>query len=389
MYSYAWDLAEEGLDLALGRMRDAGINTVTLAASYHAGKFLRPHGPGGKIYFPEDGTVYFRPRPQRYGLIKPLQSALAKERDLFAELEKTAPDMQRVAWAVCAHNTALGTRHPEFAAQNAYGDSYPYSLSPAFPEVQDYIVALCADLAQHYGLHGITLESPGFMPFDHGFHHEFFLAPLNGWAKWLLGLDFSEGVMTGAREAGIEVDRLRQDVRTILDWFLEAPTAVPEEVATAWITTDIISDQEWGAFLRWRCQVVTDLVRRVRAEVPAETTLAVIPTVQRPTANCWMEGSDLASLADAADALEIPAYEPSAAAVLNDARDCRRRAGAEAKLNFILRPAYPDLGNGAETVEAARAVQSVGLNGIAFYNYGHFALDAMNHVRDALAQLES
>ena len=31
-------------------------DTVTVAGSYHAGKFLRPHGKG-KVYFPEDGTV--------------------------------------------------------------------------------------------------------------------------------------------------------------------------------------------------------------------------------------------------------------------------------------------------------------------------------------------
>jgi len=198
----------------------------------------------------------------------------------------------------------------------------------------------------------------------------------------------SKAFERAAREAGIEVDRLRQDVCTILDRFLEAPAPVPEETATAWITADIVADPEWSAFLRWRCQVVTDLVRRVRAEVPRETTLAVIPTVQRPTANCWMEGSDLAALAKAADALEIPAYEPSAAAVLNDARDCRRRAGSGAKLNFILRPTYPDLANGAETAAAARALASVGLNGIAFYNYGHFALDAMNNVRDALTAID-
>jgi hypothetical protein len=31
-----------------------------MAGSYHAGKFLRPHGKSGKVYFPEDGTAYFR-----------------------------------------------------------------------------------------------------------------------------------------------------------------------------------------------------------------------------------------------------------------------------------------------------------------------------------------
>ena len=45
------------------RFRALGLNTVTLAGSYHAGKFLRPHGTAGKVYFPEDGTVYFRTDP--------------------------------------------------------------------------------------------------------------------------------------------------------------------------------------------------------------------------------------------------------------------------------------------------------------------------------------
>ena len=40
--------------------RVLGLDTVTLAGSYHAGKFLRPHGQSGKVYFPEDGTVYFK-----------------------------------------------------------------------------------------------------------------------------------------------------------------------------------------------------------------------------------------------------------------------------------------------------------------------------------------
>ena len=65
IYAYAWDLADEGLEVALGRIRETGVNTITLAASYHAGKFLRPHGRSGKVYFPADGAVYFRARPER------------------------------------------------------------------------------------------------------------------------------------------------------------------------------------------------------------------------------------------------------------------------------------------------------------------------------------
>ncbi len=284
MYTYPWDLADEGIGTATGRMRDCGINTVTLAASYHAGKFLRPHSPAGKVYFPEDGTVYVRPRADRYGAIKPIRSKLAGERDVFAELKAEAPDMARVAWTVCLHNTPLGMRHPEFTVRNCYGDSYVYSLCPAYEEVRRYVVTLCVDMAERYELDGLALETPGFLPFDHGFHHEFFLLPMNRWAGWLLGLCFSEGTIAAAEALGIDAERLRWQACAALDSFFAQPEPVPDHVAAEWWIADLIADPEWAVFLSWRCQLVADLVAEVRAALPRETKLAVIPTVQRPTA---------------------------------------------------------------------------------------------------------
>ena len=66
IYSYAWDLAETGVAAAAREFRDLGLDTVTIAGSYHAGKFMRPHGKQGKVYFPDDGTVYFNADPSRY-----------------------------------------------------------------------------------------------------------------------------------------------------------------------------------------------------------------------------------------------------------------------------------------------------------------------------------
>ena len=81
MYTYAWDLQEEGVKTVAARLRDAGLNTVTLATSYHAGKFLRPHAPRRKVYFPEDGTIYFQPDPSRYGRVKPRVASIVDEFD--------------------------------------------------------------------------------------------------------------------------------------------------------------------------------------------------------------------------------------------------------------------------------------------------------------------
>ncbi len=387
LYTYAWDLADEGLETALGRIRPTGINTITLAASYHAGKFLRPHGASGKVYFPTDGTVYFRARPERYGQIKPLVNPLVAEFDALAELEKRAADLDRVAWVVCCHNTPLGQLHPELTSRNAFGDPYPYSLCPAHPAVRDYVVNLCADLADRYDLAGIALETPGWLPYDHGFHHEFALLPLDRFAKTLLALCFAESTRRAAHAAGIDAERLQAKTRALLERYLEADLAVPDPLATEWWLADVVSDPEFAAFLHWRCRVVSDLVAAVKAALPATTRLAVIPTVQRPPAACWLEGSDFSLLAGAADALEVPAYQPSAAEVFLSAWDVRRRAGDDATLNFILRPSFPDLANGAETVAAALRLKEVGMAGLAFYNYGHLRLASLERIAAALAAI--
>ena len=62
MWTYPWDIQDQGLAGTVADLRErAGLNTISLATSYHAGRFLQPRSPVGKAYFPEDGTVYFRP----------------------------------------------------------------------------------------------------------------------------------------------------------------------------------------------------------------------------------------------------------------------------------------------------------------------------------------
>ena len=388
LYTYAWDLADEGFEAVAERARAAGLTTITLAAAYHAGKFLRPHGATGKVYFPEDGTVYFRPDPARYGRVKPVPNSLVERLDPFAELAAAAPDLGRVGWTVCCHNTRLGTAYPDLVARNCFGDPYVYSLSPAHPEVRRYVVSLCADLADRHELKALALETPGWLPYAHGFHHEFALVELNEWARVLLGLDFGEASIEAARAAGIDAEALRQQVCRWLEGWLGSDLAVTEPRAAEMLLADVVAEPDLAAFLRWRCRCVADLVREIRAAVPARTEVWVIPSVQRPSAKGWIEGSDLRLLAEAADRLEVCAYERGAAEVAADLWDVRRRVGDKARLNAILRPSHPDLAGGAETAAAARALKAAGCEGIAFYNYGHWRLGAMDRVREAVVAWE-
>ena len=67
MWTYAWDILDLGCDRVTSELRDrAGVSSISLATSYHAGHFLQPRSPLRKAYFPEDGTIYFHPTPSRW-----------------------------------------------------------------------------------------------------------------------------------------------------------------------------------------------------------------------------------------------------------------------------------------------------------------------------------
>jgi hypothetical protein len=87
LYCYAWDLTGEAGRANLARIVELGLGGISLATSYHAGKFLRPAASDAKVVFPEDGTVYFRPRAH-YGRVKPLVSRVTEVQDVLAELTR-------------------------------------------------------------------------------------------------------------------------------------------------------------------------------------------------------------------------------------------------------------------------------------------------------------
>lgn len=375
MYLYAWDLQEEGVGEVAARLRGAGLETVSLATSYHAGRFLRPHAPQRKVYFPEDGTVYFSPDMSRYGRLRPRVNGQVREFDALRELERHAPDLQRVGWTVGLHNTPLGLEHPDLTARTAYGDPLFNSLCPSQPEVRDYLVALCVDLGANYDLTEVMVETPGWQAFRHGHHHEFELVELSDRVETMLGMCFCDACRAGARGAGIDADGLAAATRRDLDRFFSTGEAPP---------TDPGSADDWQAFHAWRADVVTGLVQQVRAALRAAVGLAVIPTVQSPNSLCWVEGSALSRLAAAADRLEIPAYQHGPEAIARDISAVRRDAGGAARLGYILRPTWPHLSSAAEVQEAVRSVVEAGAESVSFYNYGHMRLSSLDWIRDAL-----
>jgi hypothetical protein len=388
IYTYAWDLAEEGVSKAVGQFEALGLDTVTIAGSYHAGKFLRPHGKAGKVYFPEDGTVYFKANPARYGAIKPVANSLLSSQDVLREL--TSQDrMKTNVWLVLLHNTLLGSAHPDSAVSNAFGDRYVYNLCPSAPDARAYAIGLAQDVTETYPVSGLSMETPGFLPYAHGFHHEFALNRPNRWLDSQLGLCFCPHCLKGAKAAGINAARLKTQVAEDVSAYLASDLDYPADMAEAFWAADTRTDGDLKAYLDWRCTVVTSLVRDIRGAVRKEVDVAVIPSVARPTSGAWYEGSDLAALADATGIIEACFYEPGATRVKADLFDIRRRLRGKGHLRGIVRPAFPDLETKGEFLAAMQALGAGGVSEVAFYNWGHLRSANIGWIADGLRALEA
>jgi hypothetical protein len=382
IYAYAWDIEERGVPAFLDEVQALGLNTVTLAGAYHAGKFLRPHGWQGKVYFPEDGTVYFKPAMAQYGVLKPQENSGVARRDVFRALTDVGIPVN--AWMVLLHNSRLGMLHPELCTENAFGDRYINSLCVSAPEARRFAVALCKDVTDSYPVMGVSIESPGFAPYVHGYHHEFALNRSNRWLDSQLGLCFCKHCLSGAHAAGIQAEALRVRVKGDIDGYLAGDLDFPDDMAEAFWVADTRSDGDLAAFLAWRCTVVTSLVAEIRAAVRKDAAVAVIPSVARPTGGAWYEGSDLRALADAAGIIEACFYERSPDRVAADAWDVKRRLRGAGHIRGILRPDFPDLQSAGEVVAAVGALRAESIEDIAFYNYGHLRGRSLDRIGRAM-----
>jgi hypothetical protein len=155
-------------------------------------------------------------------------------------------------------------------------------------------------------------------------------------------------------------------------------------MAEAFWLADTRTGGELGAFLAWRCTVVTALVAEIRGAVRKDAAVAIIPSVARPTGGAWYEGTDLKALAATAGIIEACFYEPSAARVLADAWDVKRRIGDAGAIRGIMRASHPDLNSAVGVAAAVSGLHRAGIDDIAFYNYGFYRPRSFEWLRAAL-----
>ena len=382
VYAYPWNLSADNYQQRVDEILSLGLQGMNLAVSYHAGKFIHPRGGNHRVYFPEDGVVYFRPRA-KYGRIKPVPSLLLEREDILEYVTKT-DGMVLNAWTVLFHNTRLGMQYPETTVRNAFGDGYVYSLCPAHPDVREFALTLCKDLTRNYPITDLLLETPGYLAYCHGYHHEFAQVPPDSWLEAWLGLCFCDHCIVGAGRVGIDGLALQGEVVATIDDYLGSDELPHNKTAVTWFENDVNANEQLKAFLQWRCDVVTSLVKDIRAQVRPEVKIKIITTTQQSHRTSVLEGHDLPALHHVANGLELPLYQPSVKDTETEGKLVIQEVGGAERLSAILRPGWPDMNSQGQVTDTIARVQALGIRDLSFYNYDMLRQVNLKWLKNAL-----
>ncbi|MGB2869411.1 MAG: hypothetical protein WBD36_13230 [Bacteroidota bacterium] len=379
MWTYLWDLVDEGYGPALARMKENGLTAVSLATAYHAGKFLLPHNPKEKVYFPEDGTVYFDPDPALYRRITPFVNSLVTQGHGLTSVRKAAEraDMRTNAWIVCCHNTPLGTKYPDIACETAFGDKVRHNLCPSNADVRHYLRALVRDVANH-GVERIELEALQFQGYTHGYHHEREGIPLGGMMTFLLGLCFCPSCMKNAVTAKVNINRVRDFVRTTLEAHFEDPGTMSEQYKSL----DDLPPEIFQPFLEWRVSVVASLAREI-LESTDRTGVHVRPLVSIDPVARVMVGVNPGKIASTTGGFLVPGYVKDGDALREPLRALQAQAGA-GEVIVGLQVGLPGSGGETEFLSRLQAARDLGVRNFNFYNYGFIPLKNLAWIKRGL-----
>ncbi len=386
IWAYPWDLHDIGLDAACARIADAGMDMVSLATSYHAGRFLSPGNPRRRVIFPQDGTVYYRPDPTRWAgaeIVPLMADIVAGQGDMLAALcaRRDAGGLAVSCWTVCLHNTRLGMAHPAHVMRSAHGDAHVFALCPSSPAARAYVTGLVAEVSETYRPDRIEIESPDFMGFSHGFHHEKDGLGLLPEDEFLLGVCFCAHCMARASGAGIPAEAARTQAAALLDAaFARAwPAARFPDFPAAGLAA-FAGYPALHAFLHWRCDPVTALMEELAQACHPDSALMLIDA-----AGTWRGGIDLPAIAPHVAGVIHCAYTTPPAQIAADLGQARAALGPGKALIAGFQVCVPPLAGAADL--AARVAQTRGLvEGHAFYNLGLIPPARLGAITAALAR---
>lgn len=363
IWAYPWDLLDEGVESVAERLATAGITEINLATNYHSVQAFLPHNPERRTFFAH-ASSYFQPG-EGYGRLEPVPNEHLNGDDWVTEIAErlAGTPVSLNSWTIGCHNSRLGMANPDLTLTTAHGDSLVFGLCPSQPEVQEYLVALLADLGATDAFDRIELESfDYFYGTGFGWHHQKIHTRLGSLGEFLFGLCFCEACRTSATDAGIDVEDARTTCRETIDALAEGALS-RETDPEAWLR-DRPSVRD---YVEHRTGTLADLFERLRGAVGSIDLGYYVGLLD--VERSWMHGADLEALADPLSYYTVIAYESSREAALEQLRAAEQRAPG-IPLHAGVMPSHPAIYDEATLTTLVDGLADAGVDRISFYNYG-------------------
>lgn len=374
---FAWDLEDEGIDAALGRIKgDLSADDVCVQAQCDDVVQRRARDLGGARTLRHSAGAHFRPDSSHYAAtrIRPVAAHWMKSRDPFAKIAKSceAMGLGLAVRASCLRNRLLIEKHPMAACVDAFGDASLVRLCPANPDVREYVVALAADLAESHltrrvELADITFESSLYArEAASGFDLKGVAARLQDWC-------FCPSCRQRAADHDCDAESAQAGVREWVDEAFTQGAAGKLEEVNAKIAAALGDDGSLRAYHASRCETERALIAAVHAKIGDKLALPV---------NDAVELAAIGPIARALGIRTIARYKRSATErILPGVRDAIGDA-AMVGVRFDAYPPYAEAGPALvsavhETVESGHAE-------IGFYADGLLPAPCLAWIRQAV-----
>ena len=382
LWSYPWDLADEGFEEAInGLKQETDLDAISLAAAYHSFEMLRPRSPGRvQLQIPK-AAVYYQPRQDLYRdtPIAPHVSPLMGSADWYGAASEACAraGLGLVAWTVFLHNSTQAHRHPDCAEVACTGDISTSRLCPANPSVRAYATAVARNLSQSYDTALLECESLSYGGFGHTHYHVKHGVDLGQGGRFLLSLCFCHACRAEARTRGVDPDPIAAAGERILrDALAEGRTIdrSPEDL------TDSIPGL--SGYVAMREDVVTTLTEEVReaAKVPISVIFMGDPLASD------LNRKRIAAVADYAEILSYTA-DPAGTQANIDRVVPDLREPAQLLLGL---QAYPPASRGpGDLLANIDCAYNRGIRRYSFYNFGIMPKPNLAWVQTAVADVRN
>ncbi len=391
MYAYPWDIAWNGVETTVSRLRDLGCNRLAMAVAYHSAETIAP-ARSVRVQVTAEANVAHLALPAQFSDLALEPGHLTTTHpNLGSDLSRSADrhGLGLTAWTVVMHNSTLAAQRPDCALRNCFGDYSTHALCPANPAARRYALELCKGVLALGLFDELFVESVAFLLSGHGHPHELWAVRNDPATRYLISLCFCQACLEAGRARGLDGEALRNWTATELARTWNSPLSLLRDPDPGDELSGLfLSRPELFAWSQMRCDIVRDLIEELAslARSQGSRLSAGLGVWARPAPLGWMEGVEPRRLAMVADSLVAMPYYPSVQAVARDLDHYLAHIGPE-KLQMA-QTIWPSHHGSSEVLLAkVGAASRAGVSSFGLYNLAMAPAPVLDWVRDVAALL--